>query len=66
MTSYFGPDIAVYEGTSSLWFENEADLSVFRQYQRALFQQLSDVGVLLPSESFFVYVKEVVIFDLGQ
>ncbi|QKS80471.1 EthD domain-containing protein [Pseudomonas bijieensis] len=66
VTSYFGPDVAVYEGTSSLWFENEADLSIFRQYQKSLFQQLSDEGIVLSSESFFVYVKEVVILDLGQ
>ncbi|WLG86884.1 EthD domain-containing protein [Pseudomonas cucumis] len=66
VTSYFGPDIAVYEGVSSMWFENEADLSVFRQYQRSLFQHLSDTGVSLPSESFFVYVKEVVILDSCQ
>ncbi|WLH60733.1 EthD domain-containing protein [Pseudomonas sp. FP2300] len=66
VTSYFGPDVAVYEGTSSLWFENEVDLSIFRQYQKSLFQQLSDEGIVLSSESFFVYVKEVVILDLGQ
>ncbi|WP_413795376.1 MULTISPECIES: EthD domain-containing protein [unclassified Pseudomonas] len=64
VTSYFGPDVAVYEGTSSLWFEHEADLSIFRQYQRSLFQQLSDEGIVLSSESFFVYVNEVVIMDL--
>lgn len=66
VTSYFGPNVAVYEGTSSMWFENEADLSIFRQYQKSLFQQLSDEGVALSSESFFVYVKEVVILDLHQ
>ncbi|MFS2092980.1 EthD domain-containing protein [Pseudomonas sp. Pseusp11] len=66
VTSYFGPNIAVYEGASSMWFENEADLFIFRQYQRSLFQQLSDEGVALSSESFFVYVKEVVILDLCQ
>ncbi len=66
VTSYFGPDIGVYEGVSSLWFENEADLQGFRQYQKSLFQQLSDEGIALSSESFFVYVKEVVILDLGQ
>ncbi|WP_210640513.1 MULTISPECIES: EthD domain-containing protein [unclassified Pseudomonas] len=66
VTSYFGPNIAVYEGASSMWFEHEADFSIFRQYQRALFQQLSDEGVALASESFFVYVKEVVIMDLSQ
>ncbi|WP_053213728.1 EthD domain-containing protein [Pseudomonas sp. Q12-87] len=64
VTAYFGPEVAVYEGVSSMWFENEADLSVFRQYQRALFQQLSDEGVAASSESFFVYVKEVVILEL--
>ncbi|MBT2297415.1 EthD domain-containing protein [Pseudomonas fluorescens] len=64
VTAYFGPNVAVYEGVSSLWFENEADLSSFRQYQRALFQRLSDEGVAASSESFFVYVKEVVILDL--
>lgn len=65
VTSYFGPDVAVYEGTSSLWFEHEADLSVFRQYQRSLFQRLSDEGVVLSSESFFVYVNEVVILEIN-
>jgi hypothetical protein len=49
-----------------MWFENETDLSSFRQYQRSLFQQLSDEGIALSSESFFVYVKEVVIMDLSQ
>jgi hypothetical protein len=63
VTAYFGPEVAVYEGVASMWFANEADLSVFRQYQRALFQQLSDEGVAAPSESFFVYVKEVVILE---
>lgn len=66
VTSYFGPDIAVYEGVCSMWFEQEADFSIFRQYQRALFQRLSDEGVVLSSASFFVYVKEVVIMDLSQ
>jgi hypothetical protein len=63
VTAYFGPNIAVYEGASSLWFENEADFSTFRQYQRALFQKLAEDGVALTSASFFAYVKEVVIFD---
>jgi hypothetical protein len=66
VTAYFGPDITVYEGACSMWFENETDLSSFRQYQRSLFQQLSDEGIALSSESFFVYVKEVVIMDLSQ
>jgi len=66
VTAYFGPDITVYEGVSSLWFENESDLSSFRQYQHSLFQQLSDEGIVVSSESFFVYVKEVVIMDLSQ
>jgi hypothetical protein len=66
VTSYFGPDIGVYEGVSSLWFENEADHQDFRRYQRSLFQQLSDDGIALSSESFFVYVKEVVILDLDR
>ena len=61
VTAYFGPDITVYEGVCSMWFENETDLSSFRQYQRSLFQQLSDEGIALSSESFFVYAKEVVI-----
>ncbi|MCI0996487.1 hypothetical protein FGE05_06560 [Pseudomonas sp. ICMP22404] len=63
VTAYFGPNVAVYEGVSSMWFANEADLAIFRQYQRALFQRLSDEGVATSSESFFVYVKEVVILD---
>lgn len=66
VTSYFGENIAVYEGVSSMWFENKEDLFSFREYQRSLFQQLSDEGVALSSESFFVYVKEVVILDLCQ
>ena len=66
VTSYFGPDIAVYEGVSSLWFENEAGLSSFREYQRSLIQQLSDDGIVLPSDCFFVYVKEVVILDMSE
>nr|WP_314561786.1 EthD domain-containing protein [uncultured Pseudomonas sp.] len=66
VTAYFGSDITVYEGVSSMWFENETDLSSFRQYQRSLFQRLSDEGIVLPSESFFVYVKEVVIMDLSR
>ncbi|MHC8308699.1 EthD domain-containing protein [Pseudomonas sp. GT1P32] len=66
VTSYFGANIAVYEGASSMWFEYEADLFSFREYQRSLFQQLSDDGIALSSESFFVYVKEVVILNLRQ
>lgn len=66
VTAYFGPEITVYEGACSMWFENESDLSSFRQYQHSLFQQLSDEGIVVSSESFFVYVKEVVIMDLSQ
>lgn len=63
ITSYFGPDIQVSQGVSSLWFESEADLPAFRAYQRALFQRLAQEGVLDPSGSFFVFAKEVVIMD---
>lgn len=49
-----------------MWFENESALSSFRQYQRALFQQLSDEGIVVSAESFFVYVKEVVIMGLNR
>ena len=66
VTAYFGPDITVYEGACSMWFENESALSSFRQYQRALFQQLSDEGIVVSAESFFVYVKEVVIMGLNR
>lgn len=63
ITSYFGPDIEVLHGLSSLWFESEADFPAFRAYQRALFQRLAQEGALDPSGSFFVYAKEVVILD---
>lgn len=66
VTAYFGPDITVYEGACSMWFKNESDLSSFRQYQHSLFQQLSNEEIIVSSESFFVYVKEVVIMDLSQ
>lgn len=61
VTAYFGPNVTVYEGVSSMWFENEADLSIFREYQRSLLQRLSDEGIAASSESFFIYAKEVVI-----
>lgn len=63
ITSYFGPDIQVSQGVSSLWFEHEADSLTFRAYQRSLFQRLTQEGVLDTSGSFFVYAKEVVILD---
>ena len=66
MTCYFVPNIAVYEDTSNMWLENQADLFIFRQYQRSLFQQLFDEGAALSSESHFVYIKEVIILNLCQ
>jgi len=63
ITSYFGPDIEVLHGLSSLWFESEADFPGFRAYQRSLFQRLAQEDVLDPSGSFFVYAEEVMIMD---
>jgi hypothetical protein len=61
ITAYFGPEIEVHHGVSSMWFESENDLDAFRSYQRILTSSLVAQGLMNASESFFVYAKEVVI-----
>ena len=65
VTAYFGPGVKVCEGMSSMWFETEADLPAFREYQRLITRNLAEAGVINPAESFFVYCKEVSIFDFS-
>lgn len=59
VTAYFGPDIEVHHGLSSMWFESETDLAAFRSYQRLLVEKLGREGLMNAAESFFLYVKEV-------
>jgi hypothetical protein len=60
-TEHFGGrEMPSFDGVSSLWFTAEHDLEAFRRYETALVQQ----GLLDSELSFFVHVRDVVIFDL--
>jgi hypothetical protein len=63
VTAYFGPEIEVHHGLSSMWFESEADLAVFRPYQRLITEALVKEGLMDASGSFFVYAREVSILN---
>lgn len=59
--SHFGgKDMIRYEGVASLWFDDEAALPFFREYEQALYEA---TPVFDPSKSFFVYAREVVIYQ---
>ena len=58
---YFGGgDMPKFDGVASFWFAGEQDLEAFRRYETALGEQ----GFFDPDISFFVYAREVEIFDL--
>jgi hypothetical protein len=61
-SEYFGGgDMPKFDGVASFWFDGEPDLEVFRRYEAALSgQNCFDADL-----SFFVYAREVEIFDLN-
>lgn len=61
-SEYFGGgEMPGFDGVASFWFAGENDLAVFRDYEAALAEQ----GLFDPDFSFFLYAREVEIFDLG-
>ncbi len=60
-TDYFGGgDMPKFDGVASFWLAGESDLETFRRYETALGKQ----GFFDSDLSFFVYAREVEIFDL--
>jgi hypothetical protein len=60
-SEYFGGgDMPKFDGIASFWFADEHDLEVFRRYETAL----GKLGCFDSDLSFFVYAREVEIFDL--
>jgi hypothetical protein len=60
-SEYFGGgDMPKFDGVASFWFAGEQDLEAFRRYETALGEQ----GFFDSDLSFFVYAREVDIFDL--
>jgi len=69
MLAYFGgKDLPIYEGVSSLWFDNVFAVGAFRDYERALLGINSDPGTAFyrPDQSFFLYATEVPIYERNQ
>lgn len=59
---YFGGgDMPHFSGVASFWLSGEQDLEAFRRYESALREQ----RLFDPDFSFFVYAREVAIFDLA-
>ena len=59
--SHFGgKEMIRYEGVASMWFDDEAALPLFREYEQALYET---AAVFDASKSFFVYAREVVIYQ---
>lgn len=59
---YFGGgNMPKFDGVASFWFADEGDLEAFRRYEKALGEQ----GLFDSDYSFFVYAREVEIFDLA-
>lgn len=66
MLAYFSAkDRPIYEGVSSLWFDDVSSVSAFRAYERALLEINDDPAAAFyrPSRSFFVYTTEVPIYE---
>jgi len=60
-SEYFGGgDMPKFDGVASFWFAGEQDLEVFRRYETAL----GKLGCFDSDLSFFVYAREVEIFDV--
>jgi hypothetical protein len=69
LLAYFGAESnQPYEGVVSLWFGDESDTVVFRQYERRLLElnTRDDLAFYVPAESFFVYAREVDILQPAQ
>jgi hypothetical protein len=69
MLAYFGGDnTPIYEGVSSLWFDNASSIGAFRAYERALLAINADpaTAFYLPAQSFFLYATEVPIYERHQ
>lgn len=66
MLGYFGGAELIYEGVSSLWFDDTASIGAFRAYERALLQinAEADSAFYRPADSFFVYATEVLIQEV--
>jgi hypothetical protein len=61
-SEYFGGgDMPKLDGVASFWFDGEPDLEAFRRYEAALVDQ----GCFDADLSFFVYAREIEIFDLN-
>lgn len=66
MLAYFGgKDAPIYEGVGSLWFDDVTSVNVFREYEKALMgvNENPDTAFYRPDKSFFLYAREVLIYD---
>ncbi|WAC59027.1 EthD domain-containing protein [Brevundimonas sp. SL130] len=63
--SYFGGLDVYYEGVASLYFEDASTIGAFRAYEQALIDLNADPDMTFyrPDQSFFLYAKEVVIYE---
>ena len=62
MLAYFGgKNMPIYEGVTSLWYEEEGALPAFRAYQAALEERDRQRSFFDPGQSFFLMAREVVI-----
>lgn len=66
MLAYFNAkDVPVYEGVSSLWFNDVSSVGAFRAYERALLAINSEAACAFyrPAQSFFLYATEIPIYE---
>jgi len=62
LLAYFGgKDMPIYEGVTSLWYEENGALSAFREYQVALEAFNKPRPFFDPGESFFLMAREIAI-----
>jgi hypothetical protein len=65
MLAYFGDsDVPIYEGVSSLWFDDVTSVGAFREYERNILAMNQDPTSVFyqPEQSFFLYVTEIPIY----
>jgi hypothetical protein len=66
MLSHFGgKDVPIYEGAASLWYDDMSSVGAFRYYEQALLEinQRPATAFYRPEQSFFMYVREVPIYE---
>ncbi|MCO6188453.1 EthD domain-containing protein [Rhizobium sp. L1K21] len=64
--AYFGgEDMVIYEGAAALWYDSAEAAEAFRDYETVLMRVNADPATAFydPSRSFFVYAREVPIYE---